>query len=156
MQERKFKKIEVYCDGLCEPNPKGIATYGYTIFQDGKEIKCGCDWLGEGDGMTNNVAEYTAVIEALSWLKEQDLDKATKVIVKSDSQLLINQLKGNWRVLSERLSPLFKKAKYLSSLFNIEYRWIPREKNKKADMLSRVAYGCYLKEKEKNSSRAIR
>ena len=145
------KQIEIYCDGLCEPNPGGVATYGYTIFQDGKEIKCGCDWLGEGDGMTNNVAEYTAVIEALSWLRQQNINKNTKIILKSDSQLLINQLKGEWRILSGRLLPLFKKVKYLSKPFNIDYRWIPREKNKKADMLSRVAYNFYLQEKQKET-----
>lgn len=60
--------IIIYFDGLCEPrNPGGIATYGYVVYKDEKVIKKGCRAIGEGQGMTNNVAEYSGLKRALEW-----------------------------------------------------------------------------------------
>ena len=61
--------IEVYFDGACEPvNPKGIATYGYVVYRNGKKIREDCGLVGIGQGATNNIAEYTALIKALEYL----------------------------------------------------------------------------------------
>jgi len=137
-----------YIDGLCEPvNPNGIATYGYLIFDENeKVVKSGCRVIGEGAGMTNNVAEYSALLRVLEWLRENCLQK--DIAIRSDSQLVVNQMSGSWAVRAPLLLPLWRKAKGLQAGMKISYEWIPREENEKADMLSRVAYHRYLKKKE--------
>jgi ribonuclease H / adenosylcobalamin/alpha-ribazole phosphatase len=58
-----------------------------------------------GQGATNNVAEYTAAIQALRWLADEDRTEVS-VALYSDSQLLVNQLSGKWRVKSAQIRPL--------------------------------------------------
>ena len=65
--------IEVYFDGLCEPNPGGVATFGFVVKRDGKKIHEGHGLAGtpKTPQATNNVAEYTGLIRALEWLVAQ-------------------------------------------------------------------------------------
>jgi ribonuclease HI len=57
--------ITIFFDGLCRPkNPGGVATFGYVIYKDGEKVKRGCGVVGSGAGMTNNVAEYSALKRA--------------------------------------------------------------------------------------------
>jgi ribonuclease HI len=136
-----------YIDGLCEPvNPNGIATYGYVIFDDSmKEIKSGCRVIGEGAGMTNNVAEYSALLRVLEWLRENCSEQ--EIVIHSDSQLVVNQMSGSWAVRAPLIIPLWRKAMSLQRGMKISYAWIPREENEKADMLSWVAYRRHLMKK---------
>lgn len=133
--------LEIFCDGLCEPvNPGGTATWGFVIKRDGIIIKKDCGILGNGAGMTNNVAEYSAAINAIKWLREQGLTDE-KAILLSDSQLLIFQLQGRYAVRSNRLRPLYDRlTKELKAVRKIGFRWIPREENEEADALSLEAY----------------
>ena len=140
--------ITIFFDGLCEEayhggprNPNGIATYGYIIYQDGKIIKKGCRVIGEGKGMTNNVAEYSGMLRAIEWLQEQNIDD--KITIKGDSMLAINQMKGIWQVKSETSRRFVPKIRKLLKGKNVIFEWIPRKKNEEADMLSRVAYNRY-------------
>jgi ribonuclease HI len=129
----------IYCDGLCEPNPGGTATYGWVIYWNGKPARQGYGFVCQGEGATNNVAEYTAAIVALEHLIEKHY--GGNVLLRSDSQLLINQLKGSWQVRAERIIPLFQKVRMLAGSFaRVEYEWIPREQNREADSLSWQAY----------------
>lgn len=143
----------VYFDGLCEPcNPGGVATYGYVIYQDrdalSVKIKSNAQILGEGEGMTNNVAEYSGLMGAASWLSENVVKiKAAcnreKIIIRGDSQIVINQMKGVWKVrskTSQHFVPLIWK---LLDGYDVTFEWIPREENKEADMLSSMAYKQY-------------
>ncbi len=139
--------ITIYFDGLCEPiNPGGIATYGYVIIRDGVAIKKGCRAIGSGVGMTNNVAEYSGLLRAIEWINEEKINE--DIIVKGDSQLVINQMKGIWRIKSETSKHFVPKINNLIKNRKISYHWIPREKNNEADMLSRVAYKRYRKKQE--------
>ena len=80
------------------------------------------------------------VIRALEWLLENDF-AAERIEVRSDSQLCIYQLTGDYAVRSSRIKPLYKKAKNLAKKFAfLKFRWVPREKNEEADGLSRKAY----------------
>ena len=89
--------ISVYCDGLCELyNPGGVATYGFVIHEGEKKLAEGKGVIGQGKGMTNNVAEYTAAIEAMSWLIRHEYQRE-RVTLASDSMLLVRQLSGSWR-----------------------------------------------------------
>ena len=100
----KADKVSIYCDGLCEPNPGGLATYGFVIGEQQeeagwREIHRGKGIAAQGQGATNNVAEYTAAIQALRWLADEH-HTGVSVALYSDSQLLVNQLSGKWRVKS--------------------------------------------------------
>lgn len=132
--------VTVYCDGLCEPNPGGIATCGWVAYEREELLHSHASVLCRGEGATNNVAEYGAVISALSWLLANGYaDK--RVIVHSDSQLLVYQLAGKYAVRAPNIVPLHLQALDLAGMFREAFfRWVPREKNTKADALSRTAY----------------
>lgn len=142
--------IEAYFDGLCEPkNPGGVATYGFVVFRDGKRAHEGSGLAATpySEGATNNVAEYTGVLKALEWLVEQGLEKE-KILVRGDSDLIIKQLKGEYKVKSPLLAPLYKKARELAFRFpSLSFEWIPREQNREADKLTNLAYAEYAGEK---------
>lgn len=133
--------VITYCDGLCEPrNPGGIATYGWVAYLNGEKIHEECAVVCSGPGATNNVAEYSAVIAALEWLVKKGYARES-IKIRSDSQLCMYQLDGIYAVRSERIRPLYERAKALSRKFRrITFEWVPREKNQVADALSRKAY----------------
>lgn len=133
--------ITVYFDGACWPrNPGGRATWGYVIKNGQQPLKMAHgEHFPEIEGATsNNVAEYAAVINALKWLEENDFLNH-KIIVKGDSNLVIMQLSGLWKVKRGAYAHLAHQAKYFVSKFsNISFEWIRREDNEEADVLSKV------------------
>jgi ribonuclease HI len=132
--------IEVWTDGLCEPiNPGGTGCAGYVIKKNGKVVEQGSESLGASKDMTNNVAEYSALIRSLQVIKRLGLDKE-KILLRSDSKLLVSQMKGKWKVRGTRIVPLHSKAAELTKGLDIVFHWIPREENEEADRLCRVAY----------------
>jgi len=135
--------IKGYFDGLCEPvNPGGVATYGYIIYRNGMEVARCCGIIGAGmlgDYTSNNIAEYHALIKLLEKLIELGIKEDIEIY--GDSQLVINQINGVYRVRSERIKPLYEKAlELLKMLQNVKLIWIPREMNREADGLSYKAY----------------
>lgn len=132
--------VTVWFDGACEPrNPGGHGTYGIVIEDDdGTTLATDRGYIGEGDGVTNNVAEYTGLIEALEYVSDRNPD--AHVTVHGDSQLAIRQMTGRYRVRSDRLRPLWQKAQTLARDLNVSFEWIPREQNEHADSLSRREY----------------
>lgn len=152
----------IYCDGLCEPaypggprNPGGMATYGFVIYKDHEQIKEGWAIIGSGQGMTNNVAEYTGAIKALEWMIENDLTD-DKITLRSDSQLLIYQLDGSYAVRSPRIYPLYSHVRKLLKKFKKKsYCWIPREENEEADALSRRAYYSRMEKSRKERAKEL-
>jgi ribonuclease HI len=138
-------EIQVYFDGLCQPyNPGGIACYAFVILtKKGHEhSEYGLAVEPFGDNATNNVAEYTGIIKALEWLLEKNnYNNNQKIIIRGDSQLVINQIKGKYKVRAVKIIPLYQKVKSLLSKFkDIKIEWIPRDNNKEADKLSNKAY----------------
>jgi len=126
----------VHFDGLNEPvNPGGVACYGFVVEFDGKKME-GNGVLGAGmnrDHTTNNMAEYTGLIKALEFLKGT-IGRDAKVKIYGDSQLVIYQIIGLYRVKSENVRPLYHKAVELINEFkDVEISWVPREQNKDAD-----------------------
>jgi ribonuclease HI len=90
------KMITAYFDGLCYPkNPCGVAAYGYLIYRDGEIIHRGFRAVGEGKGMTNNVAEYEGLKAAAMWLHDNGIEE--KILIKGDSQLVMKQMMGSTR-----------------------------------------------------------
>ena len=135
--------IEVYFDGLCQPiNPGGISCYAFVVKSDGRIIHTDYGVAAKpfSEESTNNVAEYTALAKALQWLLANNLN-SKKVEIKSDSQLVVNQLTGDYKVKARRILPLFKQVLFLKTQFqDIQIKWIPRDKNREADRLTNKAY----------------
>lgn len=127
----------IFFDGLCEPrNPGGYACYGYVIEAAGK-TETGKGLVTKGPKATNNLAEYTALIEALKAAKEWP----GPYLIKGDSQLVVNQVTGRWQCKASHLQPLVKKARsLLGQLGQAKLQWVPREQNEHADQMSREAY----------------
>ncbi len=122
-------KLIIYTDGGARGNP-GPAAVG-VIVGDQKFRK----YIGE---TTNNVAEYKAVIFALKKSLELLGKKSREAVleINLDSELIANQLKGDYRVKHENLKPLFLESINLMKNFKkILFNLIPREKNKEADRL---------------------
>ena len=152
MKNGKSHRLVLNFDGLCEPvNPGGVATYGFVV-KRGSEVVCeGRGLVGAGmlgDDVTNNVAEYTALIKALECLKERGLE-GEKVLIRGDSQLVIKQLKGEYKVRSSRIKPLYEKVRKLLKSFDYELEWVPRELNAEADALSREAFKEFVEKHKK-------
>jgi ribonuclease HI len=136
--------IEAYFDGLCDPNPGGVATYGFVIRKDGKKLQEGHGLAGKPKSpqATNNVAEYTGLIKALEWLLDQKI--SGPILVRGDSDLIIKQVKGEYKVKSPLLAPLHRQAvDLLDQLPEARLEWIPRERNADADRLTNLAYAEY-------------
>ena len=133
---------EIFFDGLCEPQPGGIGTYGYVIYSGGEKIREHCGFIGKGKGMTNNIAEYTAVVEALKWAQAHGLLKG-EAIIKGDSQLVIRQLQGSYRIKSKTSKKFFPVISKITAGENVRYEWVPREENSEADCLSKRAHEDY-------------
>lgn len=140
--------IIAYVDGLCEPaNPGGVACWGYVVYKDGVKLLEGRGVIGEGKGMSNNLAEYTALKEVLLRLKERGLH-SEDVAVRSDSRLLVNQMTGCWEAHGGLYYPAYIEAVRLAQLFpKVRFAWIPREMNAEADGLSRQAYEEYCRQR---------
>ena len=127
--------VKVFTDGASIGNP-GKVGVGYVIYKNEKRIKDGSVFLGN---QTNNFAEYMAVIFALTevlGMGERECE------VLTDSQLVCEQIKGNYKVTNENIFPLFTLAKKIIAQFNkFTITHIPREKNEEADKLSKKAAG---------------
>lgn len=149
--------IEVYFDGLCQPiNPGGIACYAFIVKRGGKTIYSDYGIAGEpfSEDSTNNVAEYSGLIKALQWLLANNL-ASSRVEILSDSQLIVNQLTGDYRVKAKRMISLYKQVLLLMSKFHhIQIKWVPREENREADSLTNKAYNKALQENPEYLDRA--
>jgi ribonuclease HI len=131
--------ITIYFDGLCRPkNPGGVATYGYVIYKDGQKVKSGCGVVGSGAGMTNNVAEYSALKHAMEWISRNSVKD--EIVIKGDSQLVIHQMNGTWQIKSATSKKFVPEIQRMLEGRKTRFVWIPREQNAEADQLSNVAY----------------
>jgi ribonuclease HI len=126
--------VEIFADGGSRGNP-GHSAYGFVVKVSGKVVKEGMGYIGIE---TNNFAEYTALIEALSWLSKNYKGESLKAYL--DSNLVVSQLSGLFRIKSGKIKNLAAKVRRLEPNFKrIEYRHIPREQNKHADKLVNIA-----------------
>jgi len=129
---------------VSEPRNPGTGTYGYVVYDESGKIAEGNDVLG--DNVSNNYAEYSALVAALNELLSRGLTR--DVTVKSDSKLLVNQMKGTWKRKKGGYLEKYKEASELAKKFEqLTFEWIPREENSEADLLSRVAYERYRRSK---------
>ena len=127
--------IKIYTDGASIGNP-GKTGIGYLIYKNNKILKKGSISLGV---QTNNFAEYMALIFSLIDLLGMGEKKCQ---VFADSNLICEQINGNFKVKNQNIYPLYVLAKNLiSKLDEFHISYIPREKNKEADELAKKATG---------------
>ncbi len=141
-------------DGASRGNPGPSAVGAVLTENSGKEIESLGAFIGEA---TNNVAEYTALIIGLKLAIKHD---ARKITILSDSELLVKQMTGAYKIKSKQLMQLATEAASLAREFErIEYKYIPRSRNKKADKIANDtlddATGITKKKREYKNSRNI-
>ncbi len=123
----------IYIDGASRGNP-GPAAYAFVIlYPDGRYVQ---DFRSIGH-TTNNVAEYTALLRAFECAAGLGLKK---LLVRSDSELLVKQMRGDYQVRSPVLGRLFLQADDLRARFDaVEFQHILRAMNAYADSLANIA-----------------
>ncbi len=130
----------IYTDGGSLNNP-GQAAYAFVIYFDNKFEYQYSEPIGIA---TNNIAEYTGLIKALEKMKDYKKSKAiNKIFVYADSELMVKQVNGLYKVKNADLRDCVMKVRYLESEINIpvQYSHVLREKNTLADSLVKKALG---------------
>ena len=132
-----MKKIIIFTDGGSRGNP-GKAAVGVVFCNErGQEIKKFGEYLG--DNLTNNEAEYTAVILALKKFKAlfgKKIAEVSEIEIMSDSELLVHQMNGKYKIENEKIQKFFIEIWNLKIDFkSVKFKAIPREKNREADRL---------------------
>jgi ribonuclease HI len=124
------KKGILYSDGGSRGNP-GPAAGGCVVYDENKKE---LDRVGNHYGIqTNNFAEYQGLIDGLTLALKHDI---TELDVYLDSNLIVEQMNGNWKVKHVNIKPLFEKAKSLEEKFQkVQFRHVLRHKNKVADAI---------------------
>lgn len=125
--------ITAYIDGGARGNP-GPAGYGVHVQSPDGEV------LAELHGAigiaTNNVAEYNGLLAALKWAIEHG---HSKLHIRADSELLVKQMRGEYKVKHPGLQPLYVRARLLvMELSDVTFEHVRRERNKEADRLSNL------------------
>jgi len=121
----------LYFDGCSKGNP-GHSGAGAVLYKDKEEIWANSLYVGAKK--TNNVAEYTGLLIGLRKAVEMGI---TCLLVRGDSQLVIRQMRGEYKVQSINILSLYKEAKTLSKMIeNIQFEHVYRDKNTRADALS--------------------
>jgi ribonuclease HI len=124
----------LYVDGACSGNPGPCGSAALLKTPDGVTILERARAFGPA---TNNVAEYQAVILGLEMAAELRPERLT---IRSDSELMVRQIAGQYKVKATHLKPLYDQVmRLLRPLKNVEIEHIPREKNTEADKLSKIA-----------------
>jgi len=116
MKDKNMSTIEIICDGGARNNqtPEKREAFGSFIIKPSPELVPSPPIIHKRfyGNRTNNEAEYMALIDALTWIKEK-YKYVDNLIIKTDSQLLIGHLSQGWRVKEPRLRELYTKASYL-------------------------------------------
>ena len=129
-------KFIVHTDGGSRSNP-GPAAIGVVIANEkGQKLKEFGEYLGTA---TNNEAEYTAAVVALKKIKSlwgKENAKKSEVDLFADSELLVKQMKGEYKIENAKIQPLFLELWNLIIDFKrVSFKAVPREKNKEADRM---------------------
>jgi ribonuclease HI len=125
--------LTIHTDGASRGNP-GPAAFAYTIEREGGEVieEKGC--LGS---TTNNIAEWTALVHALEHAQKLG---GRRLVVLSDSELMVKQMNGEYKVKHEGIRPLYEQASALRRQFDsVQLRHVRREENSRADRLCNEA-----------------
>ncbi len=132
--EKAPECLRVFTDGAARGNPGPAAAGAVLLDPQGKEVERFGRYLGK---TTNNVAEYEGVIMALARAAELG---ARRVELFTDSELLVRQLSGRYKVRAAHLQPLFRRTvELLGSFDEAKVRHVPRSENVEADAMANKA-----------------
>jgi ribonuclease HI len=138
--DRKIQPVQILSDyvlkfdGCSKGNP-GIAGAGAVIYKDDEEIWCDCKFLG--NKITNNESEYEGLLLGLIQSKKMDIQN---LLIQGDSQLVIKQMKGEFKVKSPNLILLHETCMELTKTISVvNFQHIYRQHNIRADELSNIA-----------------
>ncbi|MDI6715662.1 MAG: ribonuclease HI family protein [Actinomycetota bacterium] len=138
-----IKKLIIYSDGAARGNPGPAGAGGQIKTPGGKVLSEVSEYLGE---TTNNVAEYKALILTL---QEAMQFEPAGIIIRSDSELLVKQLTGEYKVKNRDLKPLHELVKQLlEGVGYVDVEHVPRNKNRRADELANEAIDRFIKGKK--------
>jgi ribonuclease HI len=141
MSNSIFKNLTIYSDGGARGNPGPSGIGAVIIDEDGQTIAEISEYIGEA---TNNQAEYRAIIAGITKAKELGAENLTCYL---DSELVVKQLKGEYKVKNQDLGSLFIKIHNLKQSFKIiKFIHIRRDKNAHADRLANLAMDKKLKQ----------
>lgn len=134
MMSKDLPTCVIYTDGGARGNP-GLAGAGWVLVSEsGRALSSGGRFLGVA---TNNVAEYHGLICGLTAALSAG---CASVEVRSDSELIVRQMTGRYRVKNENLKPLFSEASALASRFSrVRFTHVRREDNRDADQMANDA-----------------
>jgi len=131
------KKYILYTDGAARGNPGPAGAGAYLCTEEGEVVAEIAEYLGE---TTNNVAEYQGLIVGLKKLIEMGAQEVESLEIRADSELMVRQIQGKYRVKHPNLKPLFAEAiGLLKKIGKYSIKHIPREENSEADRLSNLA-----------------
>jgi ribonuclease HI len=123
-----------YIDGGSRGNP-GPAGYGVRIVDENGQVQA--ELHQSLAHATNNVAEYQGLLAALAWAQDRGL---RRLHIRSDSELLVRQLKGEYRVKNPGLQPLYQEARErVARIGKVTFEHVRRELNREADRLANLA-----------------
>ncbi len=132
-----MKKYILYTDGAARGNPGPAGAGAYLCTEEGEVVAEIAEYLGE---TTNNVAEYQGLIVGLKKLIEMGAQEVESLEIRADSELMVRQIQGKYRVKHPNLKPLFAEAiGLLKKIGKYSIKHIPREENSEADRLSNLA-----------------
>jgi ribonuclease HI len=150
--ERKKEFYILFSDGGARGNP-GPAGIGWILFDgEAQVVALESKYLGE---TTNNIAEYEALLDGLSYVEKLNSQakraknkKISKIICHLDSELVVKQLSGEYKVKNSDLKDRYIEVKELIlNLEEVKFKHVRREKNKLADKLVNISLDAYLNEK---------
>lgn len=127
-------RITAYTDGGARGNP-GPAGFGAHIVDEQGSVLA--ELRGALGMTTNNVAEYQGLLAALEWAHANG---HRDLLVRADSELLVKQMRGEYRVKNEGLQPLYGRAtRLVAAIGRVTFEHVRREQNKHADRLANLA-----------------
>ena len=131
VNSKGLEEVQIYCDGGARGNP-GPGACAFVVIKDKMILYKEAKYLGK---VTNNVAEYNGVVNALQWL--QDNNSFSLIQFYLDSQLVVKQLNGIYKIKNVKLRKLRTTIGELEKGIHsdLNYKYIPREKNKLPDKL---------------------
>ena len=132
-----MSKLDIYTDGSVSVNPGGVGTWAWVAYVDGEESEYDYGAIRARQENTNNLMEHRALNEALKWAAHHQYQKFS---IYSDSNLAVNQINGVWRIKADSLRGLALDSRGLLVQQQAICAWIPRERNQRADELSKIAH----------------
>jgi ribonuclease HI len=136
----------LYFDGACWPNPGNSGAYGYHLHHNEELIASVSGIVQEPGEKSNNSAEYAGLAAGFQEFLKQNTTNYCELNVFGDSQLVINQMNGKWKIRPNHNGlyvPYARKTMQLckeirNKKTQVHFFWIPREKNEEADRLSKL------------------